>query len=159
VIVTATDRARSASSARAFLAETLRAQLADAGSIAFDAMGSSMAPSVPGGSVMHVEPLASPPAVGELLAFVPESGALLCCHRVIALDSRGRALTQGDAHAMPDGYCEPICFVGRVRTFTLGGRTYDAAAQQRPSTYRVARARFGRAIARARARIAQPLAS
>jgi hypothetical protein len=146
--VTATDRARSASSARAFLAETLRAQLADAGSIAFGAVGASMAPTVPGGSVLRVEPLVGAPAVGELLAFVPPEGTLLCCHRVLALDAAGRALTQGDAHAAPDGYCEPSCFVGRVRTFMLGGRTYDASAQLRPSAYRVTRARLARALAR-----------
>lgn len=159
--MTASDRARIAIEARAFLAETLRAQLADAVSIVLDAVGSSMEPTVPGGSVMTVEPLDGAPLVGELLVFVPEHGVLLACHRVVALDADGRALTQGDRHTAPDGFCDPSRFVGRVRSFTLGGRRYDATdrSQPPPSRYRVTRARVARVLGRARVRFIASRAS
>lgn len=142
---------------RAVLAGALRAQLALDGALSFEAVGSSMEPTVPGGSVLRVTPLAAPLAVGELVAFVPARGPLVCCHRVVAIDADGRVLTQGDRHRVSDGYAPPEHVVGVVRSFELGGRTYPLAQDRprpRPSAYRVQRQRVARLIRRMHAALA-----
>jgi hypothetical protein len=140
--------------ARAVLADALRAQLAREGAVRMDALGSSMEPTVPGGSVLRVERLAGTLAVDELVAFVPDRGALLCCHRVVAIDQRGHVLTQGDRHRVADGFARPDQVIGVVRSFELGGKTYAAGPHQprpRPSLYRLQRQRLVRLLRRLRA--------
>lgn len=113
-----------------------------------------MEPTVPGGSVLRVEPIADAPALDELVAFVPDRGALLCCHRVVAIDARGHLLTQGDHHSAPDGFARPDQIIGVVRSFELGGRAYPVAPQQprpKPSLYRMQRQRLVRFVRRLRA--------
>jgi hypothetical protein len=116
-----------------------------------EAIGSSMEPTVPGGSVLCIEPLRGAPAIDELIVFVPDRGELLCCHRVIARDERGHFLTQGDRHSAPDGFARPDQVVGVVRSFALGGRDYRVGAnlpRPRPSAYRMQRQRFVRLMRR-----------
>jgi len=131
--------------ARELLARALREQIARDGALELVALGSSMEPTVPGGSALHIEPLSGTPAVDELIAFVPDCGVLLCCHRVVAIDDRGRVLTQGDRHRAPDGFARPDQLIGIVRSFELGGRAYAVSPQlprPRPSKYRMQRERF-----------------
>jgi hypothetical protein len=137
--------------ARDVLADALREQLARDGALELEATGSSMEPTLPGGSVVRIEPLTGAPAHGELVALVPEGGALLCCHRVVALDERGYVLTQGDRLGAPDGFAAPDRLIGVVRSFTLGGRAYAVGPQlprPRPSFYRIQRQRLSRALRR-----------
>jgi hypothetical protein len=131
----------------------LREQLARDGALELEAVGSSMEPTVPGGSALHIEPLYGAPAVDELVAFVPDRGALVCCHRVVAIDGRGHVLTQGDRHRAADGFARPDQLVGVVRSFELGGRAYAVAPQlprPRPSKYRMQRQRLVRLLRRMR---------
>lgn len=141
--------------AREVLASVLREEIAQQGSIEMEARGSSMEPTVPGGSTLRIEPLRGVPAIGELVAFVSERGALLYCHRVIAVDDRsGQVTTQGDRHAQPDGVARLDQIVGIVRSFSLGGRAYSVSPEMprpRPSAYRVQRQRLVRLVRRLRA--------
>jgi hypothetical protein len=146
---------RSLATTRDALASVLREHLDREGSIEMEAIGSSMEPTVPGGSLLRIERLTSSPVVDELVAFVPDGGALFVCHRVVAVDDRGQVLTQGDRHPRPDGFSAPGRIVGVVRAFTLGGRLYavgPALSRPRPSAYRVQRQRVVRLIRRLRAR-------
>jgi hypothetical protein len=141
------------SEARALLAESMRSELAKAGAIELEAIGSSMEPTVPGGSVLKVERISGSPAIDELVAFVPDRGALLCCHRVVGLDDAGRVLTRGDRHRSSDGFARPDQIVGVVRSFALGGREYALGPQlprPRPSRYRAQRQRLARLLRRLR---------
>jgi len=115
-----------------------------------EAVGSSMEPTVPGGSFLSIEPLCGAPAIDELIVFVQDRGELLCCHRVIARDERGY-LTQGDRHKAPDGFARPEQIVGVVRRFALGGRDYRVGPglpRPRPSAYRMQRQRLVRLMRR-----------
>jgi hypothetical protein len=139
---------------RALLAFALREQLACEGALEIEAQGSSMEPTVPGGSVLRVEPLFGLPAPGELIAFVPQRGALLCCHRVVARDGASHVVTQGDRHGAPDASSPLERIVGVVRSFTLGGRAYAVGPElprPRPSLYRRQRQRLVRLVRRVRA--------
>jgi hypothetical protein len=142
-------------SARDVLASVVREEIALQGSIEMEARGSSMEPTVPGGSTLRIEPLHGVPAVGELVAFVSERGALLYCHRVIAVDEgTGQVTTQGDRHSQPDGLARLDQIVGIVRSFSLGGRIYSVSPDMprpRPSAYRVQRQRLVRLMHRLRA--------
>lgn len=142
--------------ARGVLASVLREEVAQQGSIEMAASGSSMEPTVPGGSTLRIEPLRGVPVIGELVAFVSERGALLYCHRVVAVDDRsGQITTQGDRHAQPDGLARLDQIVGIVRSFSLGGRAYSVGPElprPRPSAYRVQRQRLVRLMHRLRAR-------
>jgi hypothetical protein len=141
-------------SARDVLASALREQVAREGVIEIEALGSSMEPTVPGGSVLRIEPVQSSPVVDELVAFVSHRGALLTCHRVVAIDERGQLLTQGDRHRVPDGFVRPDQVIGIARSFKLGGRAYSVAPhlpRPRPSLYRAQRQRFVRLLRRLRA--------
>jgi hypothetical protein len=136
---------------RDVLAGALREQIAREGALELEAIGSSMEPTLPGGSVVRIEPLTGAPAHGELVALVPEGGALLCCHRVVAFDERGYVLTQGDRTGVPDGYAATDRLIGVVRSFTLGGRAYAVGPllpRPRPSFYRIQRQRLARALRR-----------
>lgn len=140
--------------ARDHLAYALREQLAREGVLELDATGTSMEPTVPGGSVLRIEALRGAPAIDELIAFVPDRGDLLCCHRVVALDERGQVLTQGDRHQAPDGFARLEQVVGIVRSFALGGRDYRLGPElprPRPSAFRVQRQRLTRLVRRLRA--------
>jgi len=139
--------------ARDLLAETLRGQVARQGVLELEAQGSSMEPTVPGGSLLRIEPMTQAPSRGELIAFVPDRGALLCCHRVVAHDG-ARVVTQGDRHGAPDPSAPHDRIIGVVRSFTLGGRAYALgpdAPRPRPSLYRRQRQRIARALRRLRA--------
>jgi hypothetical protein len=140
--------------ARLLLAHTLREELASQGSIVMEALGSSMEPTVPGGSVLSIEPLRGPLCSEELIAFVPLKGVLLCCHRVVALDPEGSVRTQGDGRTTPDDAIVPEQVIGVVRSFVLGGRAYmlsPGARWPRPSAYRIQRQRATRLWRRLRA--------
>lgn len=139
---------------RDVLAFALREQLAREGAINIEAQGSSMEPTVPGGSVLRVEPLVGLPAPGELIAFVPQRGPFLCCHRVIAHDGTREVVTQGDRHGATDASSPHERIVGVVRSFTLGGRAYAVGPElprPRPSLYRRQRQRLVRLVRRVRA--------
>lgn len=139
--------------ARDVLASALREQVAREGMIEIEAQGSSMEPTVPGGSVLRIEPLRGAPIVDELVAFVAGRGALLTCHRVVAIDERGQLLTQGDRHRVPDGFVHPDKVIGIARSFKLGGRVYSVGPQlprPRPSAYRAQRQRLARLLRRLR---------
>ncbi len=131
------------------LASALREQLAGEGALELPALGASMARAVPGGSTVRVSPLARAPRVGELVAFVPASGPLLCCHRAVATRPDGAVLTQGDRHTAPDGWASADQVIGVVDSFRLGGREYDLTqGDARPSRYRIERQRLSRVIDR-----------
>jgi hypothetical protein len=139
--------------ARELLACALREQLTRDGALDMEAVGSSMEPTVPGGSVLSIEPLHGAPAIDDLIVFVPEHGELLCCHRVIAQDERGHILTQGDRHKTPDGFARPDQIIGVVRSFELGGRNYRLGPElprPRPTAYRMQRQRLVRLLRRMR---------
>ena len=140
--------------ARHHLACALREQLARDGALELEATGSSMEPTVPGGSTLRIEALTGAPAIDELIAFVPDRGEMLCCHRVVALDATGDVLTQGDRLKSPDGFARPDQIIGVVRSFALGGREYPLSPElprPRPSAYRAQRQRLSRLLRRLRA--------
>jgi hypothetical protein len=137
--------------ARVVLADTLREELAARGSLVMEASGTSMAPTVPTGSVLRIEPLRGPLRSDELIVFVPRQGVLLCCHRVVALGPEGTVRTQGDGRTTPDDAIGPERIVGVVRSFVLGGRAYalsPGARWPRPSAYRIQRQRVSRLLRR-----------
>lgn len=136
-------------SQRPVLAGALREQLARDGALELPAIGASMAKAVPGGSTLRVSPLGRAPRVGELIAFVPTDGPLLCCHRAVATRPDGAVLTQGDRHAAPDGWATPDQVIGVVDSFRLGGREYDLTqGDAQPSRYRIERQRLSRVLDR-----------
>jgi hypothetical protein len=118
-----------------------------------------MMPTVPGGSLLRVDALAGGPRRGELVAFVPTAGPLLCCHRAIATREDGAVLTQGDKHQAPDGWLRNDQVVGVVRSFRLGGKQFDLDRDPsvRPSRYRVERQRLTRMYERALSRLRVPV--
>jgi hypothetical protein len=129
-------------------ADALREHLTRVPAWHFDSTGRSMHPAIPGGSRLAVEPLPPVLALGDLLAFVQSSRAVVCCHRVIALRADGAALTQGDNNRATDGWIEPARHVGVVRRFRTGGRWYHACEGERPTGYRRLRQRADRAARR-----------
>ena len=107
--------------------------------------GSSMEPTIPGGSLLEVEPLPEQLCVGDILAWVPGGRAAICCHRVIAVSASGAVLTRGDNRAAPDDCAPPSRHVGVVRRYWVGGRSFGAGLQIRsstPSKYRRVRQRI-----------------
>jgi hypothetical protein len=148
-------RASASLDARKLLAQTLREELASRGALVMEALGSSMEPTVPGGSFLRIEPLRGAPPVDELIAFVPPRGVLVCCHRVVALEHEGCVRTQGDRRTTPDDWIPCDQIVGVVRCFKLGGQTYKlspGSKRPRPSSYRAQCQRLERLWRRLRAK-------
>lgn len=130
---------------RAAVASMLRDGLTQHGGISIEATGRSMEPTIPGGSLLELEPLPARVAVGDLLVFVHHSGAHLCCHRIVEVTSGGAAMTRGDGSIVHDGWTQPELWVGVVRCFLVGGRRFvDRGAPDavRPSHYRRVRQRL-----------------
>jgi len=94
--------------------ELMRAVLAMGVPFRFCARGWSMAPFIRDGDVITVAPLAGPPGLGEVVAFVRPEAEMLVVHRVVAI--RGDApLIQGDSvPECTDGVIPLQNILGRV---------------------------------------------
>ena len=87
----------------------------------FIARGQSMWPFVLDGDVVEILPRRKPVTVGDIV-FVPnvEFGHV---HRVIALDTEGRALVRGDALYEPDGWFSQNEISGVLGSVSRRGRS------------------------------------
>ncbi|HEU4404294.1 MAG TPA: S24/S26 family peptidase [Polyangiaceae bacterium] len=86
--------------------------LAGGRAVTLRALGHSMEPTIPPGSVVRVEPCAERSLRwGDVAACVRPDGGL-ALHRVVARDAAGRVRTWGDAMRRPDDWAPRV--VGKV---------------------------------------------
>lgn len=78
------------------------------------ALGGSMWPTIPGGTLLELHPPApTSPELGTLVAVRPGDGRFLI-HRVVGLRPDGAFLLKGDNCPAPDGWFSPDDIVARV---------------------------------------------
>lgn len=130
---------------RAALAAALREAVARGG-FSLEAIGSSMEPTVPGGSRLELAPLPVAPEVGALLVFLPADGPHPICHRVVRVQD-GVMEVAGDRAGQVDHRVSADLAIGVVASFVFGGRRFGPLGPP-PSRYRRIRARAGRRLRR-----------
>jgi signal peptidase I len=79
----------------------------------FTASGSSMSPFILDGDAITIEPAASRPGLGDVVAFINPACNRLMVHRIIRISPSGY-LIKGDNNSIPDGEVEASAVLGRV---------------------------------------------
>ena len=74
--------------------------------------GSSMSPTLIGGTQVEIRPLTAAPLPGDIVAWTRLSR--LVVHRVVRVEPSGSVVTRGDACCDPDPTCPPEALLGRV---------------------------------------------